>query len=230
MTTEPEPYEWMFRSDGGGDFLDIMVALQRGIEDLSRTAGSFRLQDVTDHHPNSFCDEMIQIVGSWPLPDRLTQSRTQRFVNPEYVHKRNYADITVECACGAVMGRERDKWSWDGEHDHADNCRQEWREGARRRLNNRREEWIEKAAQLYLTYEEAAPRMGISRKHVSILCDRYDINWTERRKEGRERTILTWRKLHNDYDHTWSRIAEAFGANPSTVRTYGTGHGRNIDV
>jgi hypothetical protein len=225
-----ECYGWAFQSEHDRSNLHLLVGLQEGLDALPVTAASFTIEAVTDRQAALYTEEMMWLVGSWEMPDRLSTARTTRWVNPSHEHKAYYFDVTVECECGAVMARERNKKSWDAEHNHTEECRPEYREPARDELIQKRKEWIRAGADLWLSYYEVGPRMGVAPQGLTGLCDRYGIDWHERRKRGRHRAIQTWRKLHDEYGHKWDAIAKAWGSPSTTVRSYARGHGRNVDA
>jgi hypothetical protein len=228
---EPKPYEWMFYKADDRTSLETMAQIRNEVESLPETRASFRLKDVYDLTGGNIPSEIIHILGSWEMPDRYSTSRALRYVNPNYPNVEMFTDLYVTCRCGAYMARLKDNRSWDGENEHTDECRQEWRIQARKDLIQMRKRWFDMAADLYLTMEDAAKRMGLRSHRTAVRAAKsYGINWVDRRMEGRDRTILTWRKLHDEYGYTYVEIAEAWGKSPATVRNYAGGYGNNIDV
>jgi hypothetical protein len=206
-----ECYQWAFQSEHDRSNLHLLVDLQEGIAALPATAASFTIEAVTDRQAALYAEEMLWLVGSWEMPDRLSTARTTRWVNPGHPQKAYYFDVTVECGCGVVMARERNKASWDAEHNHTEACRPANRVPAREELIQRRTEWIRTGAYLWLSCYEVAPRMGVVPQGLMAICDRYGIDWHGRRKRGRQRAIRTWRKLHDEHGHTWAEIATGWG-------------------
>ena len=223
-------YSWAFQTETDETNLGLLLELQENVGNLSETTGTFRIKDVTDYHPTLMRDEYFWLIGSWEMPERISTSRVTRYVNPNYVHKENYADIAVDCRCGTYLTKEVDKGTMDTEHQHTEDCEREWRMEARAELIDQRKEWLRQAAELWLSLEEAAPRMGVTKNNAWFMTERYGIDWYQLRLQGRERAIWTWRKLHDEYGHTYPEIGRAWGVNPATVRSYAGGHGRNINV
>lgn len=214
-------YPWMFRSTTDETNLSVLLDVRAGVEGLRELSGTFRMSEITDYNSTVVPEPAMWLLGSWRLPEEYDSQKAKRYVNPNYVHRGTYADIYVRCECGAKM------INWRG-NEHGDDCQQGWRVSARERLYEAREVWVRRAARLTLTAEDAGPRMGLSGKSLWRFCDNRDIDWMAHRRRGRRRAIWTWRKLHDEYGHTYADIARAFGYSPSAVRSYCNGHGNNI--
>lgn len=235
MLSDYPYHEFMFRADGGTN-LDALRDLREGVEELPKTTASFRVKDVVERHPKEFTEEFFVLIGSWPLPERISMSRTKRYVNPNHVHRGLYSDISVTCDCGALMVHSykfddqlRDYPNVE-EHKHTDDCTQENREDARTRLLEERADWLQRAADLYLDREKTARRMGVAKGSVYVVSARTGIDWADERRDGREKMQRTWRLLHDEGGHTYKEIAAAFGKPYKTVRNYAAGAGRaNLD-
>lgn len=214
----------MFQRGGEQTALPLLLKLRRGVEDLGELSGTYRLGAVIgdDYHPSGFSEYMVWLVGSWLLPPFFPPSRDVRYVNPNYKHRHLYTDIAVKCNCGAIVRSTNSE-------EHGD-CRQDWRDAAREQLRSKQVEWLENAAYLYLSLGLVADRMAVEPEYVTELCQELEIDWHARRMDGRERAARTWKRLHDEYEYQWTTIAEAFGVNSGTVRTYARGQGVDIDL
>lgn len=215
-------YQWMFRRDGSRpDSVEALIDLREGVEDLPETAATFRINDLTDYHHSRYTVDMVYLVGSWPAPNRYNSQKAARYVNPNYVHRLGYSDLYVECECGAQLGPNVDIGKeLSGGVGHSDTCSRAVRERAMQNLNKHRREWLITAADLWMTQEDAARRMGISRKRISALTGRVGVDWQERRKEGRQKQVKTWLRLHDKHGFQNEKIGRAFGRPESTVSAY----------
>lgn len=214
----------MFQCGGEQTALPLLLKFRRGVDDLGELSGTYQLGTVIgdDYHPSSFSEYMVWLVGSWLLPPFFPPTRDVRYVNPNYIHRHRYTDIAVKCNCGTIVRSTNSE-------EHND-CRQDWRDSARERLRSKQVRWYKIAAYLYLDLESVADRMAVTPEYAADLYRELEIDWHARRMAGRDRAARTWRRLHDEYEYQWTTIAEAFGVNSGTVRTYARGQGVNIDL
>lgn len=219
-------YDVVFRSSEGWTGFDVLVELAQAIDEMPTTKTRFapRRQLPDEVRPWLYPDRLITLLGAWPVPDRFHTGRRTVFVNPYSVHAQRYADVLVECECGAYMAHHRSlPTETKAETEHRPDCTTEWRMDARERLPEKRLEWVKEAAELFLTAEQAARRMGVHPASVETIAERNGYDWSELRLRGRSRMVNTWMQLRQNGESS-TDIGTAFGKPDSTVRSYTTGN------
>lgn len=155
--------------DGGlHDGAEAIIEAREHLDGKPPTAGTFTTKDVTTK-PSSIIDEHMELLGAWPTPDYYTESRRRRYVNPDFVHRRQYADVIVECACGTPVLRMDGK-NQDcpvGVEDHAPDCTDRDKKDARERLRERRVAEHERLRALGWSGEEIAVRFGMKHNNAA---------------------------------------------------------------
>lgn len=207
-------YDWMFQTDHHRSNLEKLVDVREGIEELDDLKASFRLPEVTDHHPTGVPDELLEFLGCWEVPDRFTNSG-KRWVNPNYVHRQRFADVTVECKCGSEIITEARKHK-----NHTDACHADWRKDANERLRRERHLWLLRAADLLLDLDDAMARMGLDEKSYTHVFDQLDFDWHRETRIGQYRARQTWRRLHREYGHGYEKIARAADVEKDRMRNH----------
>lgn len=208
------------RESAGWTGLDVLIELREAMHEFPQTKVQFapRSQLPDEVVPFLYQEELLLLLGTWPVPDRFHTGRRETYVNPTGVHARRYADVVGECECGAVMVHKHDMPDERlASRSHDESCTTAYRSAARDDLEQQRREWIELATSYWLSDVQTSRRMGVEPGAVRPLCYRLDVSWDELRREGRDDIYAVWGELRDEY--TSQEIATAFGVSASGVRT-----------
>lgn len=212
-----KPYDWLYSKKGA--LVDELIAVKDEIREMADTSATFAATDIDRGISHRrLRDPMFEVHGAWRLPDRYTQYGGRRYVNPNYIHREIYADITGRCECGAVITHVTNG-QWEGRINHEDDCPEEMREQTVVRLHKNRMDWLSKGANLWLSTSDVAARMAVSPRYVRMFCEENGCDWQEMRAFGRARMGASWRKLYDD-GYSYGKIADAFAVSEATVKTY----------
>lgn len=191
-TSELEKHEWIETHDTrSGEPFEAMLHIAREIEDMPKTRGTFTLEGLGVNASRLY-EPMMLTMGAWETPERFCDGANRRFVNPNYCHRNTYASVTVECACGALVGSKAEEG--EGVFEHKD-CYPAQYEDARERLHKERLKWIRKAGRLALTKEDVATNMNVAPAVVDVILQDYDRDWEDFRQTGRELCKGSWNWL-----------------------------------
>lgn len=158
--------------------------------------------------PAHVSPELFWLVGSWPAPPHITQSKTQKFVNPNHPDRWKYSNVYVRCDCGAVMELMESRESpWTVKHT---DCPVYQRYKARAELSRKRAACIRTICRLYKSLTAHAPFFGYSEGHFrSSLLDSLGIDGQHERSVGRQLMANTCVRLLEDY--TPQEVSEVYG-------------------
>lgn len=229
----PKYYGFLFTGDGD-DRLDTMLPVADVLDGLPETAATFRpCSFIDDWQPRPGYKKMLKLQHTWPVPEDFQDNNAgTSFANPHGRHASRYADAFVRCECGAVVVRSMnaDSHLKDRREEHADDCRVQWKYQAESALWDRRRDVLEECAELAWPAKMAAKRLDLMRNTVHEVARRLDMNYEQARLDGRQKLINTWAILRRRHGYTAIEVARAFRRNPTTVRNWSTGNGRNIEV
>lgn len=203
--------------------VQAMVDLREYVDGLTELTAQFKPKEAIDSRnwEKLLSHQALYALGSWPVPDRLANGRTARWVNPAYVHAHTYSDLVERCDCGYGYGYRR-----GGNIDtgaitvHEEDCSADSRRLARLRLRLRRVAWLKSAALLWVRQPIARQRLGFdydeaASRLIRPLPESYH-DWYGRGKEIAANTMMVLRDLGVDAQ----LIADAYGTSRQTVYTY----------
>lgn len=204
--------------------LQTMADLREYVDGRPDTAAFWSPADATDAWPHGVSDEMLAMLGAWPVPEEHVgggQTRV-RYVNPGYVHAKEYSDLGFSCGCGQVTyGYDTRSQMENGAFDaHDEDCSEESQDHAKLQLYFARVAWLKRAALFWIRQPVARKRLGFSADYsasrlVKPLGEGYH-DWYGRGKDLAANTMTILR----GWDVDAQLIADAYGTTRQTVYTY----------
>lgn len=215
------PWHAFMRSNGEYDRMEIATALQDAVNELPETTVTFRPDDIVGFPRSAIPDRLVELTGAWVVPPVYPVSigRGKRFVNPGSSDRYLYADTVTRCECGALLVREErvlGETVTQGEHEHTDACRKDWRLRARAELCRQRREIIVDALHLGHPVKLITDRLGLSRNAFRELADDLTLDINQHKSEGKQRLARTWVRLL--LTHSAEEIGAAYGVSGQTIR------------
>lgn len=191
------------------------------IEQLPETAGTFRLTNIDDVEPQFFDDIHVEFLKSWPVHEFYDTSdqRSNRYVNPNYIHAHTFTDLVVECECGAQLTRNYDdKYNaLQTEHDHDNTCLPFYRLRARADMQQRRYHGMKRLGWLGWKGSDMAARFGTKSDYLGALARDLNLNLRDCYDRYREAAAHTYKLLVIDHDVSSHDVAATYGHAPSTL-------------
>lgn len=202
--------EWHHWLEG---FVDVALEVRQFIESLPDTAITFKPADIDVKAPIPKIRKCCKLVGSWPVPDTMTNTTRIKWVNPNATHAHRYSDAVVKCACGTPMIKQAfsTKEPQPTNSQEHNNCIRPDRLEARAELLRNRIEIIEEIYEYGHTVWSMRHRLGLdpdssigtSIKH-ELGLDLEKLGKQSRQKVARTATVL----LRN---HAATTVGELFG-------------------
>jgi len=204
------------------DRAETAVKLRQGIDALPETAATFKPKDFMDaRRARTVSEGMITLMGSWKIPPVYSAgSGGARYVNPHYPGREVYSDVYAECKCGALMVREELVGGTpvsQGEHQHAEDCRKQWRYRAKARLLEKRRSVMLRCYWHGLSGAKMAERLGFKAPDsVGRISSSLGVSAEERRQAGQNVMAETMARLLQY--HPPSTVGEVYGLSGQAVR------------
>lgn len=169
--------------------------IREHIAGMPKTAATFRARSIDDVDESHVHDVHVEHLRGWRCPPYYPASRSRKYVNPGYVHAHTYADVYVECACGAIVtSAHPGEWVADATGDHAPDCDEADRVAASERLEAARTATIERLTRIGWTTVEMAPRLGFETPSaVTRQMQRSGLSLDDLREEYRRLAANTYR-------------------------------------
>jgi hypothetical protein len=215
-------HEFLIDEDEPERPLETMAELREHVDGLPDTAAFWSPDDATDGWPHRVSDEMLEMLGAWPAPEEYTGSGSIRYVNPGYVHAKEYSDLGFSCGCGEVTygygtGSQMETGAIKA---HREDCPEVSQKRAKLQLYFARVSWLKRAALFWIRQPVARKRLGFTADHsatrlVKPLGEGYH-DWYGRGKDLTANTMTILR----GWDVDAQLIADAYGTSRQTVYTY----------
>lgn len=204
-------WEWLTKNDNMDKFLKMHDAIQ----DLPELDKHWTYDDV-DVSYHYIDDEVATMLDSWRAPDWMqTPSSAIRYINPNYKFKGRLAQTSVQCECGAIIGKSK-QFQRDSElSDHSDDCRIEWQADTEAEMWRRRRHTMMTGCEHLRKEEHMVTRMGLNKSTMSHTAQVLDINRMDVRQEAREVVKDVVEELEPNY--TRKELAKPFDVARSTV-------------
>lgn len=216
-------HEFLIDEDEPERPLETMADLREYVDGLRDTAALWNPSDATDGWPHAVPDEMLEMLGAWPAPDwRTGSSSGVQYVNPAYVHAKEYSDLRFECGCGGVSygygtGSQMETGAIKA---HEEDCPDASKRGAKVKLRLHRIAWLKKLALLWVRQPVARKRLGFTDDHsASRLLKGIAEGYHDWYGRGKDLTANTMTILRG-WDVDAQLIADAYGTSRQTVYTY----------
>lgn len=216
-------HEFLIDRDDPEKYLQVMADLREHVDAMPNTAALWRPGDATDGWPHRVADGMITMLGAWEAPDwRTGSSSGVQFVNPRYVHAKEYSGLRFSCGCGRTEYGygTGDQMETGAIKAHEEDCPESTQRGAKLKLYLHRVAWLKRAAFHWVRQPIARKRLGFTDDHsasrlVQGLAEGYH-DWYGRGKEIAANTMTILRGLGVDAQ----LIADAYGTQRHTVYSY----------
>lgn len=193
--------------------------LRERIEELPETRATFKPAQLVEGNARGIHPEMWELVGSWPVPERYTSARAQRWTNPNYRHIEEYADIMVRCACGKWFS---DLYETDpgDEHYHMQQCRVYDRLRVRAEIHEQRHEIMRRTSWLGWKGVDMAPRLALQSNNVGNYARKFGSTLTEMRQSFCEAAAKTFVHLVRIGGEDPETVGDVYGYHPTTIRRW----------
>ena len=217
-------HDFLLREDEPERPLEAMADLREYVDGMPDTAAFWSPADATDAWPHGVTDEMLEMLGAWPVPEEYAagSQASVRYVNPGYVHAKEYSDLGFDCPCGEVTygygtGSQMETGAIKA---HREDCPERGQKNAKLRLYLERVSWLKRAALFWIRQPVARKRLGFTADHsatrlVKPLGEGYH-DWYGRGKDLTANTMTILR----GWDVDAQLIADAYGTTRQTVYTY----------
>jgi len=204
------------------DSMRELPRIREFIEDLPKTAGSFRLKQIDDLYQPSYDDVHMEFLKCWPMHDIYAPSAERVYVNPNSVHAHTYTDVVIECDCGAVLSRNYEDAhnSLRNEHEHSDGCLPHWRLRARSEMTKKRYHLMHRLGRLGWKGSEMAPRLGAQTQAMGPYANQFNTTIGEMYAPYRKLAGNTYRYLVHYADETGETVASIYGHQEQTLRKW----------
>lgn len=217
-------HEFLIDPDHPERRLRRLVELRDQIDGLRETTATFKpVKSLSgDAYGEAAPDNLLAMLGAWPVPDHYKQGDAKVYVNPRYVHAHTYSDLKFECECGLTYGEvENGNGGRAGApHHHDDSCSELSRRAAKEKLRTARIAWVRRCAHLRVPMQDAVGRTGVSRHQVTREYKWMPEGWSDWYSEGKRRAANTIVLLNREYDVSAQLIADAYDCSTSLVYTY----------
>ncbi|SIS00007.1 hypothetical protein SAMN05421858_5087 [Haladaptatus litoreus] len=173
-THEEKYHEFLIPDpDYGFDPIEKMIEFRETIAEFPQTKATFKQKhirgDGSVNIPNYFWCRAVIFARSWRVSDTFTNvtGGATKYVNPNYPHRRRYADTAVLCDCGEIITKFDQKnpetKAWEIiSNSHTDECRKEWEIQSRATLWKNRRQIINQGAWFGHSFREMTNRMDMS--------------------------------------------------------------------
>lgn len=200
-----------------------VIAIREHIEQLPKTAATFKMRDL-DAGVSSIKPIIVEFAGAWPEPDVFSGKKTgTKYINPNYMHARQYSDSLARCKCGAVFTKGYDINADTGiSQEHGDDCLPYHRLRARADVLERRHKLIEHCTRLGWQGELLAKRLGITRNSVGGLARDVGVALNDRRDVYRTEAAETYIALVEEGDQDPNTVAKVYDHARNTLRRWAT--------
>lgn len=235
----PDMHDLLIGGDGAlSENAKATVTIRNYVDQLAETSGTFRIREVEDVTPRGYPSEFFEWIGSWKLPQRFREStgRGTRYVNPHYIHAREYTDVAVECRCGATFTRQYStpEAAMRDTEQHADDCKSFWRLEVRAEMGRKRHDLIERLTLMGWDAEQLSKRLAVPKGQVSNYANRYGISMGDQRDEYRRLAGNTYAYLVREVGVDRHDLAAVYDCDPNTLyrwmREYGDYDGDAVYV
>ena len=212
--------EWHSFLDG---HVEDALTIRRYVEDLPETAATFSLSRINDDlnsQLGSIPNGCVKLTGAWKVPDILTNTGAQKWVNPNYQHAQHYSDAIVECDCGIAVVREcfsENEKQPAHYQEHKDNCTKINRIEVQLQLLKNRRDIIREAYEYGHTMSSVHHRIGYSRdKHLGgYECEQLGLDIGALGKRARRKFARTAIVLCREYSP--KVVGTLFDMHPKSV-------------
>lgn len=214
-------HEFLF--DRRGELRDsstVIPDIREHIQNLPKTASTFKLNQIDDVYPPSYEDIHLEFCESWRVHEMYEPSRDRVYVNPNYSSVHQFTDLVVECECGARLTRNYDSQhnSLRNEHEHNEDCQPFHRLRARADMAEMRYRIaLRCGGKLGWSGNRIARRMGVKPTSIGQTLKHYDIQVKELRDEFRETAARTYRLLTHKQDESGQMVADIYGVTRTTM-------------
>lgn len=217
-------HDFLLNEDDPERPLTAMAELRDHVDGMPDTAAFWSPADATDAWPHGVTDEMLEMLGAWPVPEEHAggNQAAVRYVNPGYVHAKEYSDLGFSCGCGEVTygygtGSQMETGAIKA---HREDCPEASQKRGKLQLYFARVAWLKRAALFWIRQPVARKRLGFAADHsatrlVKPLGETYH-DWYGRGKDLAANTMTILR----GWDVDAQLIADAYGTSRQTVYTY----------
>lgn len=219
--SEVPAHDFLFnhRQERLAKFTETVPMLRQNVESLPKTSAMFTLSRVVDRHKIDIDETVMQLVGSWKVPELFQTRRATKFVNPSSVHAKRYTDVFIKCECDAYISRayDDDFLKTDIEHEHSDDCLPYHRLHTRAKLQEKRHEVMLEGSWLGMRGKRLAQRLGVESDTLGSFAKDFGTSMTELRDRYRIAVAKTAYKARHEYDITHRTMAKVYGHDASTI-------------
>ena len=210
-----------FLIDKHGNLVDTWAripAIRRHIESLPKTASAFKLRHVSGLEISSVPLIHIEFLGSWRVKSSNFNGDTL-YVNPNYMYVENYADISVECDCGAIIthtsGNEADLPDINAEHNSG--CLSYDKLRARANLEEKRYTEIKRLTWLGWKGEQIANRLGLGQTTIYDIVRDHGLSIKDLHNEYRKTAGRTYNYIVHELGHPAKRVEAIYDHDKATL-------------
>ena len=211
--------EWHSFLDG---HVEDALTIRDYVDELPETAATFSLSriDGLNSPIGSIPNGCVYITGAWKVPEILTNTGAQKWVNPNYQYAQHYSDAVVECECGIPVLRESfgpNEKQPAHHQEHKDHCTKINRVECQLQLLKNRRDIVTEAYEFGHTMGGVHHRLGYSRdKHLGgYECEQLGLDIEALGKRARRKFARTALVLCREYSP--KVVGKLFDMHPRSV-------------
>lgn len=207
--------------------------LKRGAKDVALirdylstspdTRATFKLRDITGVYPTSVRREHIDLIGSWEFSEKVRTGRERIFVNPLSDHSYKFPSLVLQCECGAIVSRARNKLEkLEFEEDHREDCLSFYRHKLRYKAGKLCYEQLNHLLGMGWSTGSIADKLACSVSTIRGHIRRWNIDIESLRSEFRRKAHRTYWYLVHERGVDRLLVADIYGVSDETLRRWGT--------
>jgi hypothetical protein len=205
--------------------------IREWMESLPKTSATFTLGDIPDiGNISRVSTKQVEFLSSWEVTDLYHDSdqRARKFVNPNHVHAYRYTDLIEECNCGETICRNFKDGNnpLQNPHDHADDCKPQWRLSVRAAIAKQRERKLRELGPMGWQQKDFAPRFGMKAgSSCGGLPQQYGTSFGSFRDQYRQMAGNTYLHLVYRHDVHGETVADIYGHAMCTLSKWAARYG-----